>query len=564
MIAPARLLSPLLTLVSMVVALASSASAQSTLKIKPASLAFTFTIGDAKFPAAQTITIAGTPAAAYTAATSGGLWLSVSPASGSLPASVKASINPTTLTLGTYSGAVVIASAAESVTIPVTLTVKSPPSTLTATPATLDFVYVRGQTLPAAGAVSLVTSDAIVPFSTKAGGGSWLSVSPVSGAVFPAFPTAVAVTANPAGLAPGSYSGAVTITAPQAANKSITIKVSLTVQAGVPTLTSLWPFQITEGSSDTVVTVTGSNFAPDTIVRAGGVDLATTFVGPNVVTAILPAALLTVPGAIAVIASNPATGGGDSGSRTFTVLSSTPTLNSLVNAATFRPGPIAPGEMIVLFGAGLGPDSLTTFVPPVGNATIATTLAGTQVFVNGTPSPVIYTSATQVAALVPYGVPIGASVPVAVQYNGVSTASPVFVVAEASPGIFTSAGTGLGQAVAFNYDVGSGAYTLNSERASAPVGSIIVIYVTGEGVTNPPTSTGQLVTAVSTTPNTRVSVQIGGADSEVLYAGGVVGLASSIMQINVRVPQIKGAKDTSLRVLIGGIPSADGVTIAVK
>lgn len=560
MIVPSRLY----RLIGLAAAFGIPAAAQSTLKIKPASLAFTFTVGEAKFPAAQTITVSGTVGAAYTATITGGLWLSVSPASGVLPGSVKASVNPTTLTLGTYTGSVILTLGGESATVPVTLTVKAPPSTLTASPAAIEATYIRGQAAPAAATVGLITSDGVLPYATKAAGGSWLTVAPASGVAFPAFPANLTITYNPAGLAPGTYNGTVTVSAPQAANKSLTVKVTLIVQAGVPSLTSLWPFQITQGAPDTLLTVTGSNFASDTVVKAGGVPLVTTFVGPNVVTAILPAALLTVPGPIALVASNPATGGGDSGDRTFTVLSSTPALTTVVNAASFRGGPLAPGEMVVLFGTGLGPDALTTFTPPTGGATIATTLSGTRVFINGTPSPVIYTSATQVAALVPYGIPVQAAIPVAVQHNGMSTASATFNTASAAPGIFTASGTGYGQIVAFNYEVGSGTYTLNSERAPAPVGSIIVFYVTGEGATSPPSVDGQIVTAAAAAPNPRVAVHIGGSDSEVLYAGGVVGLASSIMQVNVRVPQIKGSKEIPVKVIIGGIESADGVTIAVK
>lgn len=541
-----------------------AAQTTATLKVKPATLTFTYTIGDAKFPAAQAITIAGTAGAAFTATRSGGLWITVSPESGVLPGSVKAAVNPTTLTLGTYTGTIAITSGGETTTIPVTLTVKSPPSSLAASPATLEATYVRGQALPSAATIGLVTSDGLLPFTAKAAGGSWLSVTPGSGAVFPAFPTNLTVSYSPVGLAPGNYSGTITVAAPAAANKSVTIKVTLTVQAGVPTLTSLWPYRITQGAPDTIMTVTGTNFATDTVVRAGGIDLATTFAGPNVVTALLPGNLLKVPGPIAVIARNPGTGGGDSGDRTFTVLSSTPTLASVVNAASFKSGAVAPGEMIVLFGTGLGPDALTTFAPPAANTAIATTLSGTRVLINGIAAPIIYTSATQVAALTPYGVSGQTSTPVVVEYKSAQTAPMPVTVAAASPAIFTAAGTGTGQAVAFNYDVGSGEYTLNSERAPAQVGSIIVFFATGEGVTNPLSVDGQIVTTPASGPSPSVAVHIGGSDSEVLYSGGVVGLATSIMQINARVPQIKGSKETSLKVLVNGIGSPDPVTINVK
>ena len=64
-------------------------------------------------------------------------------------------------------------------------------------------------------------------------------------------------------------------------------------------------------------------------------------------------------------------------------------LGFFLNAASFVGTSIAPGEMVVLFGRGLGPASLATFGPPGVGSPIASTLSGTTVNFDSTPAPVL-------------------------------------------------------------------------------------------------------------------------------------------------------------------------------
>jgi len=542
------------------------AQSSTPLKVTPSSLSFAYTLGDAKLPAAQTLSVSGPAGGTATVTASGGLWLTVTPASGALPVSAKVSVNPTTLVAGVHSGTVTVAVAGlDPVVVAVSLVIKSPPSTLAASPNPVAVTYVRGDANPSPVTLSLTSSGGLLAYSVAVAGAAWLAAAPKSGAIFPAFPSTVTLTVNPAGLAPGAYKGTVTVSAPQAANKSVTVTVNLTVNPGIPTLASLWPSRITQGAGPVTISLSGGNYFTGTVVKAGTTALTASYLGPNAMTAVLPANLLAAPGDLSITAENPGAGGGTSQARTFSVLSSSPSIGAVVNAASYLAGPVAPGTMVTLFGTALGPDALATFSPPSGGGTIATTLAGARVLFGSTPAPVIYASASQTAAMVPYGVAGQTSVAVKAEYNGVQSPAVTVNLAQSSPAVFTASGNGTGQAVAFNYDEATGAFSLNSESNAAPKGGIVVLYATGEGVTSPASADGQIATQASPAPIPTATVHIGGADSEVLYAGAVPGLVTGIIQVNVRVPQTPPAgKAVPVLLFINGVQSQAGVTIATR
>jgi hypothetical protein len=91
--------------------------------------------------------------------------------------------------------------------------------------------------------------------------------------------------------------------------------------------------------------------------------------------------------------------------------------NCVVNAASFVGGGVAAGEMVTIFGSGIGPDE------PVGrvlteDGKLATTLAGTRVLFNGIPAPLLSVSDNQSSAIVPYAVTGRSSVDIQVEYKG--------------------------------------------------------------------------------------------------------------------------------------------------
>ncbi len=86
-----------------------------------------------------------------------------------------------------------------------------------------------------------------------------------------------------------------------------------------------------------------------------------------------------------------------------TVTKPAPEVGGITNAASFAPGPVAPGEFVTIFGTAVGPATpVNLTLTPAG--TVDTILGDTQVFFDNIAAPVIYSSATQVSVIVPYEV----------------------------------------------------------------------------------------------------------------------------------------------------------------
>jgi len=238
-------------------------------------------------------------------------------------------------------------------------------------------------------------------------------------------------------------------------------------------VTGISPAVIALGSEATTVTITGSGFQPGATVQlSGGVALATKFIDSATLQITLDKPSLTQPVTFSFTVVNPLSA--QSSPITLTVGTPAPmfTAAGVVNAATFAAGPVAPGEIITIFG---------------------TNLSGGVTF-DGTPATPVFASPTQVNVTVPYSV----TGPTTVLQMGAGSAQ--LQVAPSAPGIFAAALAGDG---------------------------IVVLYATG---------CGALTTDDLPRCALPVSVTVNDEPAQVLYAGIAPGLVQGANQINIQLP----------------------------
>ena len=232
------------------------------------------------------------------------------------------------------------------------------------------------------------------------------------------------------------------------------------------------------------------------------------------------------------------------------------TVAAVTNSATNLTGAIAPGEVVVIYGSNIGAGKLTTYTVN-SSGLVSTSLGGTSVYFNGLPGPVVYTSPNQVAAVVPYNL-TGTSVSVFVVNQGVTTAPVIVPIAAASPAIFTLSGAGSGQAAAINQD-GS----INGSASPAKAGSVVQLYATGFGQTNPSGQDGLPNAVPLPLPVLPVSVTIGGKTATVNYAGGAPQLIAGVMQVNVVIPSGLTPGAQPVVITVGSFTTTATATIVV-
>jgi uncharacterized protein (TIGR03437 family) len=217
---------------------------------------------------------------------------------------------------------------------------------------------------------------------------------------------------------------------------------------------------------------------------------------------------------------------------------------TLVNALNWQTGAIAPGELVSIVGADLGPGAGVSAA--LEQNALPTTLSGVEVHFGSTVAPLFYVQSGQINAQVPYTVAGVDSVPVQVLYQGKLVGSTTVQVVPAAPGVF---------ATAINPD-GS----LNSQ--SNPVGRAqwVVLYATGEGLTDGPNLAGVSAAAPYPHPLQPISLTIAGIGAEILYAGSAPGLIG-VLQINARVPGGFVPPGETKAVLTVGLAAAPAISI---
>jgi trimeric autotransporter adhesin len=538
----------------------------------PVSITFTWQSGNA-LPAGQALAVkSGSSTAVYTTSVtpSNALWLTVSPDTGKLPAPLTVRVNPTGLPVGTFNASVRVTATgfASPVLIPVTLTITAPLPTLSVSSTTLSFT---APPAPPTQTLQLIASGGPVSFTAALQGATWASVTPANGVALPGVPATLTISADATGLDPqaAAYAGKLVITASgvPTTNKTQNISISLLVNASTPTITSLWPSAAKVGSSLLTTTIRGTGFYKGTTVKVSGsvTPLKTTFISASTLLVDLPATLLATATALNIVATNPAPGG-DSAASPF-VVSNTPVVQAVVSSASYASGAVGLGELVSLFGEGIGPANPASFT--ISNGYVTQTLANTSVTIDGKGAAMVYVSNDMITVQVPYDASIGTQRNVVVNNNGTLGQGKVDIVA-AAPALFTLDGSGIGQAAALTFNMQTSLLSLNSATSPLHVGDIAVLYLTGEGdyYTAVTPRNGYVIPAnLNPLPqlNPLPVVTIGGTAATVQYAGPLPGGMLGVMQINAVVPAgITVGSAVPVTVTVGSAVSQPGVTLTLK
>jgi uncharacterized protein (TIGR03437 family) len=249
---------------------------------------------------------------------------------------------------------------------------------------------------------------------------------------------------------------------------------------------------------------------------------------------------------------------GNNAIRAIQPTNATPAINAIVNAASGAAGPIAPGEVVVIYGTSLGPPQLAP-AQVNGAGLVDTQLAGASVTFNGIAAPLVYASGSQVSAIVPYGIS-GNTAQVAVQYRDQPPAQSTVAVAAASPALFTVDSSGRGQVLAVNQDGFP-----NTSAHPTQTATLLTLFATGAGQMSPGGVDGQFGNDILARPVLPVSVMIGGQPAQVFYAASVPGVVSGIIQVAVQVPTgIQTGNAVPVVLQVGSFTSPTGATISLS
>jgi uncharacterized protein (TIGR03437 family) len=434
------------------------------------------------------------------------------------------------------------------------------PNAITATGSGLPIPIFKALAVAATGGVTAFNAAAAV-----SGNVNWLTVSPPGGSA----PLVLTVALNPGGLAPGVYTGSVTLTAVGATNSPVAIPVTFTVPA--PLAMSARPaslsFSVQAGPGQPPAqTIAVSADAPSVpfVVSAVTADgrkwLAVT---PN--TGVTPTSLGiavdpsqlppgTHTGTITILPTIPGPPPLAVG-VTVTVLSPPPVVTDVLHGATLAKTAVAPGMRLILRGTNIGPVTPAQMqLNPDG--TVATSVGGTRVLFDGVPAPILSTSSTETIVIVPYEVQGDNTTHVQVERAALSSITEL-AVAAAAPGIFTADSSGTGQGAISNEDG-----TANSDNNPTKAGSVIMIALTGEGQTIPPGVTGVIPSPSATTPAAPVTVTFDGQPADV---GSLAETQDpGILHVSARIPADASSGDVAVLVTVGAVASQAGVTVAVQ
>ena len=231
--------------------------------------------------------------------------------------------------------------------------------------------------------------------------------------------------------------------------------------------------------------------------------------------------------------------------------------DSIVNAANFAAGSLAPNSIVTLFGKNLSWSTAGMSDEQASTGILPTFLADTRVYVANYVVPLLYVSPTQINFLIPGNLRPGRAT-VRVARQGVTGPSIYVTLVDAAPQLFQTAD---------GYIIGQHAdASLITRYAPASPGETVVLYAIGMGKTQPNPDSGTIPAwAAWITRLSELQVLVAGnllGSDQIQYVGLTPGLAG-VYQINLVLPENIDS-DVEIRVAIGAQMSIEGAKLAVN
>ena len=231
--------------------------------------------------------------------------------------------------------------------------------------------------------------------------------------------------------------------------------------------------------------------------------------------------------------------------------------SAIVDAANFKLGPVAPGQIVSIFGSGISPDELSIAALDE-NGLIPEDLSGVMVLADGYLMRLMAAGRGQINGVVPANVK-GHYADIVVINNGKSSAPFPVELKKVVPRIFTAFGTGSGQAAAVNPQG-----VLNGGASPASVGGYLSLWVTGIADASAP-DFGPAAIATDAVPlSFPIQMFIGGVEQIVAYAGTAPGMLEAVIQIDVQIVPGTPSGPQPVLIVVGVEESPETTTVTVE
>ena len=238
----------------------------------------------------------------------------------------------------------------------------------------------------------------------------------------------------------------------------------------------------------------------------------------------------------------------------------------VTDAANMAPlSSVAPGQLVSLFGRGIGPDFPISGQPQDGS--FPRSLGGASVTFNGTLAPLLYVSSGQINIQVPYVIAGSASVTMKLTPSVGEASSVAFAVVPSLPSVFLPAAVFATcgsttasslQPIALNAD-GS----VNSCSNPAQPGTSVRVFLNGLGTAGGNPVTGAINTVATTLPISGTATPNGMVLSEPVSLATSVGQIGSVIVATIAIPQGEGPL-LEVGLMVNGVSVLDSVVIWLK